>query len=153
MELPASVRERLRDLRVTNPNPEVPLHVDLVDTLRRLDGAPHDIQLIALLWCYQQEEERQGEEYGNAKTDYDFELGRAVVTYRAQGEKSGEVCVHRAHAENDAVLTAHLRYRVAEQLVAAAKSAQRILHADLSRWQTHRADERARDQYSARNDT
>lgn len=154
MEIPASVRERLRDLRITEPNPEVPLHVDIMDTLMRLDGAPHDVQLIALMWCYEQEEERQAEEYATAKTEYDRTLAIAVVRFRSQGEKSGEVAAHKAHAMDDEiVVTWHLRYRVAEQLIMAARNAQRILHADLSRWQTRQANERARDQFSARNDT
>lgn len=153
MTLPADVVAALRELKVSNPNPANRLHADLVETFQRLRGEPGDVVTIALQWCYQAEMERQGAKFATRKTEYDRALGRAIVKYRTEGERSAEVASHRAHAENDDVYQAHLDYRLAEQMLAAAKSGLGILSGRLSTWQTNQAAQRSADAFIARTNT
>ena len=105
--------------------------------------------IIRKMWIYHHDLEYQSWRFTAAKTDHGRLFARIVVQMRAEGEKSAEVAGRVADMDQ-AVHDAHLAYRLAEQMVVADKEALKILHAELETWRTHRADERAADQFQAR---
>lgn len=151
--LPPAVVRRLASLGVRDPDPGVPLHRDLVDAVTRMGSANEGALNVALMWCYHAELVRQSEAYAQARTTYDRTLGRAVIRYRHEGERSAAVAEQRAHAEDDSVVEAHLAYRVAERMETAAREALRILHAANDNWRTQQANERKGDEFTARTGT
>ncbi|SDD42806.1 hypothetical protein [Auraticoccus monumenti] len=107
---------------------------------------------IARMWVYHRDLELAGIEYSAAKSRYERLLGKIVVTERAAGERSAEVCIHKAMQDDD-VYVARVQYRAAEQRVSADKEALRILHAELDDDRTRRADDRAAGAWQARSQT
>lgn len=113
---------------------------------RNLDGAN---LIIAKMWIYHRDLEYQAWRYANAKTEFGRRQARIIVQMRQEGERSAEVAAKVADMDED-VHNAHLAYRLAEQMVSADKEALRILHAELDKYRTEAADQRAADQFMAR---
>lgn len=140
-------------LGIRNPDPESALHRGLGSVFDRLHGADDGVLNIALMWEFNSEMGRQGDVYATAKTNYDHYIGKAIVRYRAMGEKSAAVCEARANSEDQKTYQAHLIYRSAEQAVNRCKEALKILHAANENFRTRRADERSADSFTARTQT
>lgn len=113
---------------------------------RNLDGAN---LIIAKMWIYHKDLEKQAWIYSQAKTEYGRRRARVIVQMRQEGERSYDVCDRVADMDED-VHNAHLAYRLAEQMVTANREALRILHAELDKYRTEAADTRAADQFMAR---
>ena len=105
--------------------------------------------IIAKMWIYHRDLEHQAWRFSNAKSEFGRRYARVVVQMRHEGEKSAEVAGRVADMDED-VHNAHLAYRLAEQMVSADKEALKILRAELEAFRTQRADERAADQFQAR---
>lgn len=148
-ELQPFVLRRLAAFGIRQPDPTIPLHRDLVDAVERLEGAPVGVLNTALMWCWLAELDRQGRAFATAKTGYQRALGRAIVTYRHQGEKSAAVAEQRAEAEDQDVIDNHLAYRLAEQGVQVARQALSILQTQNDNWRTQEANQRAADRFHA----
>lgn len=113
---------------------------------RNLDGAN---LIIARMWVYHKDLEYQSWLYAEAKTEYGRRYARIVVQMRQEGEKSAEVAGRVADMD-DKVHSAHLAYRLAEQMVTADREALKILHAELDKYRTEAADMRAADSFMTR---
>jgi len=129
-----------------------PLERDLADIKYRLSGQSRENQIIAEMWAYHTDMGRQARIYASAKSHYQKRLSTVVVTERAGGEKSATAAEHTAESRDD-VHEAHLAYRLAEQLINVNRAALNILHAELDKIRTERADARAADQHMARTGT
>ena len=125
--------------------------------LARIDrmNLNYENRIIAMMYAYHSDLERQAEIYAGEKSEY--ERLKAVHTmdkrYGRNGldpEKSGEMATVYAESQDD-VYTAGLNYRLAEQMIAADKAKLQILHAELEKWRTEQANERAADAFTARN--
>lgn len=117
------------------------------EQLARLQERPLSKQdmVIAQMWIYQRDLEIQGNLYAGWKATHDKRKAIHVMKKRYEaGEKSGEMCQIYADSQDD-VFEADLAYRQAEQMVAADKSMLQILHAELEKWRTEQANERAAD--------
>ena len=112
-------------------------------------GLTGDNLIIAKMWVYHHDLERQVWIYTQAKTEFGRRQARVVVQMRQEGEKNYDVCRHVADMD-DEVHAAHLAYRLAEQMVVADREALRILHGELEAYRTRAADQRAADQFQAR---
>lgn len=129
-----------------------PLEKDLADIKYRLSGQSRENQIIAEMWAYHTDLGRQARTYAGAKSHYQKRLSTVVVTERAAGEKSATAAEHTAES-TDEVHAAHLAYRLAEQLLVVNRAALNILHAELDKLRTERADARAADQHMVRSGT
>lgn len=145
----AAERAILRRVGVPEPDPENPLHVDLLDAIRRLRNAPEGQLNVALMWCWLAELDRQGRAHAIAKSRYERTLGREIIRLRAAGEKSATAAASRAEAESDDVWQAHLDYRLAERLEVVAREALRILSTANDNWRTQQANQRRADSFHA----
>lgn len=105
--------------------------------------------IIAKMWIYQRDLEFWGDIYAVDKTDYGRALGKHIVAERVKGERSAEVAGHKAE-QLEEVYAHHLAYRRAEQMVVANKEALKILNGQLEEWRTKQANERAANQFMAR---
>lgn len=115
--------------------------------LARLNERPFSKQdmLVARMYIYAQDLERQCRIYAHAKSEY--ERRKAVHAMRQRyekGEKSGEMADRFAEGQDD-VFTAGLAYRTAENLMTADREMLKIMHAELEKWRTEQANERAAD--------
>ena len=111
-------------------------------------------KIIAMMHTYNNDLEIQGAEFARWKAEHDrlHAIHTVNKRYGRDGlapEKSGEMCTTYADSQDD-VAAADLRYRLAEQMVAADKSKLSILHAELEKWRTEQANERAADSFTAR---
>jgi hypothetical protein len=113
---------------------------------------PEHQKIIKRMHVFWFDMQKQMQEYAHKKTEFDRLRSRIIVQMRQEGEKSYDVCSNVADMDQ-AVHDAHLAYRLAEQLIAADKSALQICHAELDAWQTGQADARAADSFQARNST
>lgn len=111
-------------------------------------------RIIALMHAYHTDMVAQAKTFADAKAEHD--RLKAIHTmnkrYGRDGmapEKSGEMATVYAEAQDD-VAEMDLRYRLAEQLIAADKSKLAILHAELEKWRTEQANDRAADSFTAR---
>lgn len=110
-----------------------------------------------MMYAYHSDMERQASIYATEKAEHD--RLKAVHTmkkrYGQDGltpDKSGEMCAVYADSLDD-VATSDMNYRLAEQMVAADKAKLQILHAELEKWRTEQANERAADTFTARTGT
>lgn len=147
--VPAQVAGVLRRYGIRDVDLAVPLHQDLVDAVARIGPGNEGALNVALSWCWQAELGRQGERRARAESEYQRAFGKAVVRYRARGEKSADVAAKRAEAEDDTVMAAHLEFRVAERLEQAARAALRILEMANDNYRSRVASERAQDRFHA----
>lgn len=139
----------LRRFGIRSIDLQLPLHQDLVDAVRRVWGAQEGTLNVALSWCWQAELARQSERRARAESEYQRTLGRAIVRYRARGEKSADVAAKRAEAEDDNVIASHLEFRVAEALANSARAALRILEMSNDNYRSAVATQRAQDRFHA----
>lgn len=114
-------------------------------------------KVIALMHTYNQDLEVQASTFARAKAEHDRLKAIHTINkrYGRDGmapEKSGEMCTLYAESQDD-VAAADLQYRLAEQLMGADKSKLSILHAELEKWRTEQANERAADSFQARTGT
>jgi hypothetical protein len=143
-------RAILRSIGVPDPQPENPLHRDVLDIVRRMRNAPVGTRNVALSYAWLAELDRQGRAHAIAKSRYERLLAREIIRLRQTGiEKSGTAAEKRAE-DNDDVWQAHLDYRLAERLEWVAKSALRVLEVANDNWRTQQANERAADSAHAR---
>lgn len=147
--LQPAVLRRLAAFGIRQPSPDIPLHRDLVDAVERLMNAPEGVLNQALMWAWLAELDRQGRTFAQQRTMYERALGRAIVRYRHEGEKSAAVAEKRAEAEDQDVMDAHLAYRVAEQGVQVARQALAILQTSNDNWRTEQANARKQDSFHA----
>lgn len=119
--------------------------------LQRVSRMPLSVpdRITALMHIFQVDLEVQGRTYAEAKSEHTRRKAKAIVAKRAEGEKSGEMCGYYAESQDD-IYRADLAWRTAEQLVAADKEKLRILHAEMDKWRTEQANERAADNISVR---
>lgn len=126
-----------------------PLQIDLEDARRRTANMPRDKQAIAEIWAYVSDLRLQCVTHARAKSWYQQQKSKCVVTARANGEKSATAAEHEAEA-NDRIYEAHLAYRLAEQMIVVDRAALNALHAELDSIRTDRADARKADEFIAR---
>lgn len=126
-----------------------PVSERLQQARERMRGHTRDNVVIAEMWVWHQELQYQARRFANAKTFHGREVAKVVIRERANGEKSAAVAEQRADMEEE-IYSAHVAYRTSEQLVTGAKEALKILHAELDKIRTDRADARAADQFQAR---
>src|SRR5690349_25075648 len=112
-------------------------------------GLPYVDRLIAAMYIYARDLDKQARIYAQGKAEHDRLKARAVMArrYDEHGnvvEKSGEMCATLADAQDD-VFAADLAYRTAEQLITADRETLKIMHAELDKWRTEQANERAAD--------
>lgn len=107
-------------------------------------------RVIAAMWVWHREMKLAGADYATGKTEAERMLGRAVVRYRTEGERSADVAEKRAMAEDDQVYFARLKYRTAEQREKAARAALDVLQAELDNLRTQAADARAENMFMTR---
>lgn len=131
---------------------QTPLEQALADIRYRMGNQSRENQIIAEMWAYHTDMGRQARIYAHAKSAYQQRLSTVVVEQRAAGEKSATAAEHTAESQDD-VHNAHLAYRLAEQLLNVNRAALNILHAELDKIRTERADARAADQHMARTGT
>lgn len=129
-----------------------PLDSALADIRYRMSNQPRENQIIAEMWAWQQEMTRQSHVFAQAKSFHGREVAKVIISERLAGEKSAAVAEKKAETV-DEIYAAHVAYRLAEQLVYAAKEGLRILHAELDKLRTQKADARAADQFTARTQT
>lgn len=129
-----------------------PLDIALADIRYRMGNQPRENQIIAEMWAWQQELTRQAHVFAHAKTFHGREVAVFITKERLAGERSAAVAEKKAETVEE-IFNAHVAYRLAEQLVSAAKEALRILHAELDKLRTQAADARAADQFQARSGT
>lgn len=134
---------------IYQPDQTNELHRRLVEAIARTRGSSRGNQLVAMQWVFNWDLERQGAEFAEAKTEYESLVAKAVVRFRDAGERSGEMCVRRAEAEDD-VRAAALRFRLAEQLERLARKRLETVRNQIEVWRTSSADQRAADAYHAR---
>lgn len=147
--IPPALLDVLRDIGMDNPDPAVPLHAKLVETLRRLGpGATFGQRIVALRFDFNWELLDAGRVFAKAKTDYEHYIDKAAVRFRVEGEKSGEMAVRRANATDEAYRLL-LEYRLAEQRERAMRKFLETLEAALDNHRTDRADTRAADRAHA----
>lgn len=132
---------------------------DLAAEVGRITASSLSYQnkIIALMHAYNTDLEIQGATFAEAKAEHDRLKAIHTINkrYGRDGlapEKSGEMCTTYAESQDD-VAAADLRYRLAEQMVAADKSKLSILHAELEKWRTEQANDRAADSFTARTGT
>jgi len=122
-------------------------------TEQRLSGAN---LILARMWVYQRDMETQSRTYAEAKTYYERTRATLITTLTMADSEGKKLSVAAAEQNAEAdpdVWKAALGYRLAEQMVTADKEALKILHAELEKWRTERADERAADSFTARTGT
>lgn len=141
-----------RRLGIHDPDPGNLFHVRLAQALDRTSMAPLEVSTIALMFEVNAELGRQGAYAATARTNHDRLRSRAIVTYRAAGERSATVAEAMAD-DDDEVYRARLQYRLAEAAVTRCRSLLDVLHAELDVWRTKRADDRAADAFAARTQT
>ena len=149
----ADERAVLRRIGVPDPDPNNPLHRDVLDVVRQFRYAPEGTRNVAMSYAWLAELDRQGRTHAIAKSRYERLLAREIIRLRQTGiEKSGTAAEKRAE-DNDEVWQAHLDYRLAERLEWVAKSALRVLEVANDNWRTAQANERAADASHARTGT
>lgn len=151
-ELEPDVVADLREIGIDNPNPSDELHVRLVEAMRRTRGASPGNRLVALQWVLNWDLGRQGREFAEAKSDYEFLMARKVIEFRDAGERSGAMCEKRAEAV-DEVRVAHLRYRMAEQLERLARKRLDTVRNQIEVWRSENATQRVADALHVRSGT
>jgi hypothetical protein len=115
---------------------------------RNLDGAN---LIIAKMWIYHKDLEHQCKEYAEAKTYNARIKSTLIVSIMAdQTKPSATAAEHQAEADPE-VWRSALAYRLSEQMVAADREALKILHAELDKYRTEAADQRAADAFMTRN--
>jgi len=137
---------------IYQPDPTNELHRRLVEAIARTRGSSRGNQLVAMQWVFNWDLERQGAEFAEAKTEYEALVAKAVVRFRDAGERSGEMCVRRAEAEDD-VRAAALRFRLAEQLERLARKRLETVRNQIEVWRSENADRRVADSFHARSGT
>jgi len=147
--LPEEFAAELAAVGIYTPDPSNELHRRLVEAMQRTRGSSRGNQLVAMQWVFNWDLERQGAEFAEAKTEYESLVAKLVVRFRDAGEKSGEMCVRRAEAD-DEVRAVALRFRLAEQLERLARKRLETVRNQIEVWRTSSADQRAADAYHAR---
>jgi len=148
-ELEADVRERLRDIGLHQPSPSDPLHVRLVDALRRTRGYSLGHQLVAMKFEFNWEHVEAGRKYAQAKTDYEHQIDSESVRLRATTKVDGK-SISRAEAEqiaraSDRAYELQLEYLLAEKREQSMRKFLDTLQSAFDNHRTDRADQRAGD--------
>ena len=116
-------------------------------------GLSRQDMLVMGMYIYQRDLEHQGRIFAHAKAEHDRRKAKHTMEKRYKGgEKSGEMCSVFAEAQDD-VFEADLAYRTAEQMVTADREALKVMHAELEKWRTEQANERAADDMHRRTGT
>lgn len=145
MDIPPALREVLRDIGLSDPDLEVPLHAKLVETLHRLGpGASFGQRIVALRFDFNWELNEAGRVYAKAKADYEHHIARTKVIELAKDKMS--VAKAEAIAEaDDRSYRLKLEYLLAEQRERSMRNFLATLEAALDNHRTDRADQRAGD--------
>lgn len=130
----------------------LPIDQKLAGIRQRMASHRREDVILAEMWCWHDELSYQAITFANAKTYHGREVSKVVIKLRAEGERSAEVARESADNE-DHIYNAHVAYRTAEQLIVGCREALKILHAELDKIRTDRADQRAADLQSARTGT
>lgn len=112
--------------------------------------------IVARMWIYHKDLEQQIDVYARAKTYYErtkATLMTSMMVPDGEGKKLSAAAAEQFADADPDVWKAALAYRLAEQMTSADKEALKILHGELAGWQTQRADERAADQFQAKQGT
>lgn len=147
--LPEWALEVLRSIGLTEPDPDVELHVRLVNAVLRLGaGAAYGRQLTAMRFEFAWALESAGREFAQAKTDYEHKLAVAKAALMLKDGFSGVKA--QAIAEADPGLyELLLTYRLAELRERAMRKFLDAIENAVEVWRTGRADERAADRAHA----
>jgi hypothetical protein len=140
------IAQQLAEIGIDSPSQTDPLHVRLVDALWRTMALSEGERLTAIQWVFNWDLGRQGVEFAESKTAYETELAKAVVRFRDDGEKSGEMCIKRAEA-TDEIRAAALRFRLAEQLERLARKRLETVRNQIEVWRSQNATRRAADSF------
>lgn len=150
--LPDWALEALRSIGLTDPDPDDALHVRLVNAVLRLGpGAARGVQLSAMRFEFAWALKEAGQEFAEAKANYEHAFARAIVRERAEAAANGEK-MPVSHAERLAEVEAYvhkLTYLLAEQRERAMRKFLDAIEAAVDTWRTLRADERAADRAHA----
>lgn len=129
---------------------------NLAEALQRVNQSnlSYPNRIIAQMHTYNTDLRLQGERFAKAKSEHDRLKAKHTINKRyglsgQTAEKSGDMCGVYADAQ-DEVAALDLEYRLAEQMVAADKSKLGILQAELEKWRTEQANDRAADSFTAR---
>ncbi|MFE4469525.1 hypothetical protein ACFRFH_11985 [Leifsonia sp. NPDC056824] len=139
----------LRDVGLDHPDPDVPLHVKLVNTLHRLGpAATHGQRVVAMRWDFNWELEEAGRVFAKKKALYEKAFAKRKVRELAEPKMS--VAKAEAIAEaDDEIFSLKLEYLLAEQRERAMRKFLDTLDAALDNHRTDRADQRAGDRAHA----
>lgn len=109
--------------------------------------------IIAKMWIFHRDLEFQAWKYANAKTHYErtkATLMTSMMVPDGEGKKLSAAAAEQFADADPDVWKSALAYRLAEQMTSANKEALKILHGELDAFRTKQADERAADQFQAR---
>lgn len=135
-------------------SPQLTIYDKLLQERNRLAqrNTPRENVIICEMWLWHNEMVKQARIFAEAKTEHGRQVAKVVIAERAAGERSAAVAEQKAELD-DEIYKAHIAYRLAEQMITACREALRILHAELDKIRTERADSRAADSFTARNST
>lgn len=142
----------LRNIGITHPDSEYPLHRRLVDALVRTRNESWGDQLVAMRWEFGWEHEHAGTEFATAKTDYE----KHVAAEKFRLTNSEGMSVAKAVIAVDASDEANemkLAFRLAEQRERSMRNFLYTIQAALDNWRTGQANTRAGDAYHGRSGT
>lgn len=127
-----------------------------LDRIKRMNLS-YENRIIAMMHAYHADLVQQARIFAEAKSEHDRRKAVATMNKRygregLEAEKSGEMCATYAESLDD-VYAADVAYRLAEQMVSADKAKLQILHAELEKWRTEQANDRAADAFTARTGT
>jgi hypothetical protein len=148
-ELEPDVVSRLQDIGLHAPDPTNPLHVRLVDALRRTRGASVGNQLVAMKFEFNWELNDAGAVFAKAKADYEHHIDVETVRLRATLMPGGKA-LSRLEAEQiarsgDSAYGMQLAFLLAEQRERSMRKFLDTLSSALELHRTDRADQRAAD--------
>lgn len=147
----------LRAIGLHQPNPTDPLHVRLVDALRRTRGASWGNQLVALKFEFNWEHVEAGRLFAQAKVDYEHHIDIETVRLQATAQPNGKFLT-RAAAEqvaraSDQAYQLQLQFLLAEKREQSMRKFLDTLSSALDNHRTDRADQRATDLEHGRSGT
>jgi hypothetical protein len=149
-DIPAGLREVLRDIGLADPDLMVPLHARLVETLHRLGpNASFGSRIVAMRWDFNWELEDAGRVFAKAKVDYERFVARKKVELLSEPKMSVAKAETIAEAEDQAYQL-KLAFLLAEQRERSMRKFLETLSAALDNHRTDRADQRAGDVEHAR---
>lgn len=150
--IPDGLAEVLLDIGMAEPDMTVPLHVKLIDAMRRLGPhATHGARVVAMRYIFNWELDAAGSLFAEAKTKYETFIDRETLRLRATDDsgKLSRVEAEQMARASDRAYDLKLTYLTAEQRERSMRNFLVTLEKDLDNHRTDRADWRAADRAHA----